>query len=164
MLTVLGPSDSGRSHCDRINRRGFLKIGGMAMGGLSLSQLLAADAKAGSGRSHKAVINVYLPGGPSHLDLFDLKPNSPAEIRGEFSPIRTNVPGMEISQVFPQLATVADKFAIIRSIVGSEGRHDGYQCMTGRTHKETPPAGGWPMLGSWVSKIRGAVNDAIPEL
>ena len=69
---------------------------------------------------------------------------------------------MEISQVFPQLATVADKFAIIRSVVGSEGRHDGYQCMTGRTHKDPPPAGGWPMLGSWVSKIHGAVNDAIP--
>jgi hypothetical protein len=134
----------------------------MAAGGLSLSQLLAVDAQAGVGRSHKAVINVYLPGGPSHLDLFDLKPNAPAEIRGEFSPIRTNVSGMEISQVFPQLATVADKFAIIRSIVGSEGRHDGYQCMTGRTHKDPPPAGGWPMLGSWVSKIHGAVNDAIP--
>ena len=75
MLTVLGPPDSGRSHCDRISRRGFLKIDrGMAAGGLSLSQLLAVDAQAGVGRSHKAVINVYLPGGPSHLDLFDLKP------------------------------------------------------------------------------------------
>ena len=126
MLTVFGPSDSGRSHCDGISRRGFLKIGGMAAGGLSLPQLLAADAKAAKGRSHKAVINVYLPGGPSHLDLFDLKPDAPAEIRGEFSPIRTNVDGMQISEVFPQLATVADKFAIIRSVVGSEGRHDGF--------------------------------------
>ena len=120
------------------------------------------ESSAGTGNSHKAIINVYLPGGPSHIDLFDLKPDAPVEVRGEFSPIRTNVPGMEISEVFPKLAQVADKFSIIRSVVGSEGHHDGYQCMTGRTHKDTPPAGGWPMLGSCVSQIQGRVNNSIP--
>jgi len=162
MLNILGRSDTQKNHCDGLTRRGFLKVGGMAAGGLSLSQLLQLEARAGTGSSHKAVINVYLPGGPSHLDLFDLKPNAPAEVRGEFSPIRTNVPGMEISEVFPLLAKRADQFSIIRSIVGSEGRHDGYQCMTGRTHRENPPAGGWPMFGSWVSKVQGAVNQAVP--
>ena len=162
MLNILGRFDRRRSHCDGISRRGFLKVGGMAAGGLSLPQLLQTEAQAGSGSSHKAVINVYLPGGPSHLDLFDLKPDAPAEIRGEFSPIRTNVPGVEISEMFPLLAKRADQFAIIRSVVGSEGHHDGFQCMTGRTHRDNPPAGGWPMLGSWVSKVQGAVNDSVP--
>ena len=143
-------------------RRDFLKIGGMAAGGLSLSQLLQVEAAAGTGRSHKSVINIYLPGGPSHIDLFDLKPNAPGEIRGEFSPIRTNVSGIEISELFPRLSQHADKFALIRSLVGSEGRHDCYQCMTGRTHKQDPPAGGWPMWGSWVSGLLGPVNSAMP--
>lgn len=162
MLTIFGKGDRTPEHCDGVSRRNFLKVGGMAAGGLSLSQLLAMEAAAGTGSSHKAVINVFLPGGPSHIDLFDLKPDAPSEIRGEFSPIRTNVPGMEISEVFPTLAQHADKFAIIRSIVGSEGRHDGYQCMTGRTHRESPPTGGWPMFGSTVSKLQGAQNPAVP--
>ena len=162
MLNILGHRDRLSNHCDGLSRRNFLKVGGMAAGGLSLSQLLAIEATAGTGSSHKAIINVYLPGGPSHIDLFDLKPNAPVEIRGEFNPIKTNVPGMEISEVFPKLAKIADKFSIIRSVVGSEGHHDGYQCMTGRTKKDNPPAGGWPMLGSCVSKLQGQVNDAIP--
>ena len=100
MLTILGQSDQVPNHCDGISRRSFLKIGGMAAGGLSMSQLLALEARAGTGASHKAIINVFLPGGPSHLDLFDLKPDAPSEIRGEFSPINTNVPGIQISEVF----------------------------------------------------------------
>ncbi|MCA9263939.1 MAG: DUF1501 domain-containing protein [Planctomycetales bacterium] len=161
MFTIVG-KELADSTCTGLSRRDFLKVGGMAAGGLSLTQLLSLEADAGVGNSHKSIINVYLPGGPSHLDLFDLKPEAPAEIRGEFSPIRTNVPGMEISEVFPRLAQMADKFAIVRSLVGSDGLHDCYQCMTGRTRKERAPAGGWPMLGSWVSKVHGPVNDAIP--
>lgn len=162
MLTILGRHDRHIPHCDGLSRRSFLKVGGMAAGGLSLPQLLAAEARTGSGPSHKAIINVFLPGGPSHLDLFDLKPDAPAEIRGEFSPIRTNVPGIEICELFPRMAKMMDKFAIIRSLVGSEGAHDCYQCMTGRTRRETAPAGGWPMMGSWVSKVLGPADEAIP--
>ncbi len=136
----------------------------MAAGGLSLAQLLEMEARAGVKRNHKAIINIYLPGGPSHLDMFDLKPDAPSEIRGEFRPIKTNVKGMEICELFPKLAKMGDKFSIIRSIVGSEGRHDGYQCMTGRTVREkgTAPPGGWPSAGAWVSKIQGPVNQAVP--
>lgn len=162
MLTIYGNKDRSTSHCDGLNRRNFIKIGGMAAGGLSLSQLLAAEAQAGTGNSHKAIINVFLPGGPSHIDLFDLKPDAPAEVRGEFSPIRTNVPGMEISEVFPLLAQQADKFTIIRSIADADGRHDGYQCMTGHKRNSVSPAGGWPMLGSTISKLQGNANPAIP--
>ena len=162
MLTIFGKSDRRSKQCDGTSRRDFLKIGGMAAGGLSLPQLLAMEAQAGTGSSHKAIINVFLPGGPSHIDFFDLKPDAPSEVRGEFSPIRTNVPGIEIGELFPRMATMMDKFAIIRSIADSEGHHDGYQCMTGRKHKEQPPAGGWPMMGSMVSKVCGPVNNSVP--
>lgn len=156
MLDLLGSFDRRATHCDRISRRGFLKIGGLAAGGLSLAQLLSLDAQAKVGRSHKAIINIYLPGGPSHLDMFDLKPDAPSEIRGEFRPISTNVPGMEICELFPRLAKLADKFALIRSLADSDGAHDCYQCMTGRKRGGSPPPGGWPMLGAWVSKLQGA--------
>ncbi len=162
MLTIFGRKDRASNHCDGVSRRNFLKIGGMAAGGLSLPQLLAAEAAAGTGSSHKSIINVFLPGGPSHIDLFDPKPDAPSEIRGEFSPIKTNVPGMEISEVFPMLAQNADKFAIIRSISDADGRHDGYQCMTGRRRNAQSPAGGWPMLGSTISRLQGNTDPGIP--
>lgn len=133
----------------------------MAAGGLSLPQLLALEEQAGTGSSHKAIINIYLPGGPSHLDMFDLKPDAPAEIRGEFRPIGTNVPGMQICELFPRLAKIADKFALIRSISDSDGDHSCYQCMTGRSKRDQPPAGGWPQMGAWVSQLQGA-NPGIP--
>ncbi len=158
MLNLFGQRIAGNAHCDGLARREFLKIGGMAAGGLSLAQLLKLEALAGTGKSHKAVINIYLPGGPSHIDMFDLKPNAPREIRGEFRPIGTNIPGMEICELFPRLAKQADQFALIRSLADSDGAHDCFQCMTGRTQKEkrTAPAGGWPSFGACVSKALGS--------
>lgn len=129
----------------------------MAAGGLSLPQLLNAEANQGVGSSHKAIINIFLPGGPPHLDMFDMKPEAPREIRGEFQPIKSNVPGMEFCELFPNLAKNADKFAIIRSIADSEGRHDPHQCMTGRRKADpAAPPGGWPNAGAWVSKLEGS--------
>jgi hypothetical protein len=164
MLTLLGRRRSGRrgQFCDRLSRRSFLTIGGMAMGGLTLSQALRGEARSHSGRSHKAIINIYLPGGPSHLDLWDLKPNAPAEIRGEFRPIKTNVPGIEICELFPKIAQMMDKFIPIRSICDADGRHDGYQCMTGRKVGDRAPRGGWPSAGAWVSSQQGQVRQAVP--
>lgn len=161
MLTILGQTDLEGNHCDGISRRHFLKIGGMAAGGLSLAQLLSLQTQAGTARSNKAIINIYLPGGPPHLDMFDLKPEAPSEYRGEFKPIKTNVPGIEICEHFPQLAKMMDKFAIIRSIADSDGDHDCHQCMTGRKKKDRAPQGGWPMFGAWVSKLQGA-NSGVP--
>src|SRR6185369_621388 len=163
MLTIFGQRHSGRQgFCDGVSRRDFLTIGGMALGGIALPQVLRAEDEANTGHTHKAIINVYLPGGPSHIDLWDLKPDAPKEIRGEFSPIRTNVPGIEICELFPKMAQMMDKFIPIRTIADADGAHDAYQCMTGRKKNSRQPPGGWPNAGAYVSKLQGAVNDATP--
>lgn len=158
MLKILG--DRYRL-CDRLSRRAFLQIGGLAMGGLSLPQILHAQEQSGERRAHKAVIMIFLSGGPPHQDLIDLKMDAPAEIRGEFKPIATNVPGIQICEHLPRLAASMDKWVAIRSLVGSEGRHDAFQCMTGWTHQRQP-AGGYPSLGSVVSKLQGPVRPSVP--
>ena len=89
------------------------------MGGLALPQLLKAESKSGIGASHKSIIMIYLPGGPPHQDMFDLKTEAPAEIRGEFRPINTNVTGIQICEYLPLLAKITDKLTIIRSVVGA---------------------------------------------
>jgi len=159
MLTI----ESGKQHrfCDGISRRNFLQIGSLAMGGLSLPQVLRAQDLSGKRDSHKAVIMIFLSGGPPHQDWFDLKPEAPAEIRGPRVPIATNVPGLEVCELMPQLANMADKFSFIRSIVGAEGRHASFQCMTGRKTSRQPQ-GGWPSLGATVSKLQGGSDPAVP--
>jgi hypothetical protein len=151
MLTILGRR---QRFCDSASRRDFLKIGGLALGGWSLPQILRAEEAAGVTRSQKAVIMIFLSGGPPHQDMVDLKPDAPAEIRGEFRPIRTNVPGIDICEHLPRLAGMMHGVAVIRSMVGSEGRHAAFQCMTGHAFNRQP-AGGWPSLGSVVSRLEG---------
>ena len=158
MLTIYG---SKQRFCDGISRRNFLKIGALGLGGLSLPQLLQAEAKSGVRRSHKAVIMIFLPGGPSHQDIFDLKMDAPAEIRGEFKPIPTSVPGIQICEHLPLLAKMMDKLVLIRSLVGAEDRHDAVTCLTGR-HPRRAPLGGWPCLGSVLSKLYGPVDHSVP--
>src|SRR6187402_679568 len=97
MLTIWG--DNHR-FCDGLSRRSFLKIGAFGAG-LTLADLLRLRAQGGTPSSAKTAIMIYLPGGPSHLDMYDLKPEAPAEIRGEFKPIQTNVPGVQICEHFP---------------------------------------------------------------
>ncbi|MFT5465336.1 MAG: hypothetical protein ACI8UO_000430 [Verrucomicrobiales bacterium] len=162
MLTI-NSQNSGR-FCDGHSRRNFLKIGGLsglAAGGISLPQLLAAENETTGKLGHKAIINIFLPGGPPHQDMFDLKPDAPTDIRGEFQPISTNVDGIQICEEFPRMAKMMDKFTVIRSMVGSTGRHDADQCMTGRPFNQQPP-GGWPSMGSVVSELAGAANPATP--
>jgi hypothetical protein len=161
MLTIFGKPSRNGGFCDGVTRRDFLTIGGSIFGGLTLPHLLRAQAETKSGNSHKAIINVYLPGGPPHIDMWDPKPDAPREIRGEFNPIQTNVPGIQICEHFPRMASMMDKFAIIRTIADSDGRHDCYQCMTGRKRTEQT-VNYWPMMGSWVSRLQGNANPAIP--
>ncbi len=132
------------------------------MGGMTLPQVLQAEQKQGLGRSHKAVIMIFLPGGPPHQDMWDLKPEAPSEIRGEFRPIGTNVDGIQVSETFPRMARMMDKFTIIRSIVGATGNHYAYQCLTGRnTHANQPP-GEWPSMGSVLSSLHGSARAGVP--
>ena len=158
MLTIQGPLQGG--YCDRISRRSFLSVGGMALGGLSLPQVLRAQAQNGV-KNHKSVIMVFLSGGAPHQDMVDLKPNAPIEYRGEFNPISTNVPGIQICELLPKMAQMMDRMAIIRSLVGSAGRHEAFQCLTGRV-RNRQPTGGWPSMGSVVSKIQGPVRLGTP--
>src|SRR5262245_51876951 len=110
--------------CDGLQRRHFLKAGAWGMG-LSLSGYLrlAAAGELAPAKA-KSAIFINLPGGPSHMDTFDLKPNAAAEYRGQFNPIKTNAPGVEISEHLPKLAQCADKFAILRGVTHTLGAHE----------------------------------------
>src|SRR6185436_12176998 len=124
-------------YCDGVSRRSFLQIGVAGMAAAGLPQILAAkDASAELGHAQKdtAVILLWLDGGPSHMDLYDLKPEAPAEYRGLWSPIKTNVPGMEITELFPLQAKIADKFSVVRSLHHDTGDHftGGHWMLTGR--------------------------------
>jgi Protein of unknown function (DUF1501) len=159
MLTIFGKANR---HCDGINRRQFLTAGAMGLGGLTLAGLLRAEAAAGIQSSDKAVINIHLDGGPPHMDMIDLKPEAPVEIRGEFRPIATRVPGVQIGELMPRVAGIADKFAFIRSLVGSAGAHDAFQCQSGFAAADLRSLGGRPALGSVIAKLRGSTDDPAP--
>lgn len=162
MLRIDIPQGSNRRLCNGVDRREFLRIGGLALGGLSLRDLLAAEAAAGTKSSHKSVIMVYLVGGPPHQDLWDMKPDAPVEVAGPMRPTATNVPGIELCDLLPQLAQRADRLAIVRSIVDSQADHDAHQCYTGRRPGRGAPAGGWPQFGSSVAKVLGPTEPSIP--
>ena len=153
---------SKQEYCDGVSRRSFLKVGAMGLGGLSLAGLLRAEAAAGVGSSNKAIINIHLGGGPSHQDMFDLKPDAPREFRGEFSPIKTNVPGIEICEHMPLLAQMADKYAIIRSLVGMFDDHSNFHTQTGFTRNDLRNVGGRPSIGSVVSRLLGPTGSGAP--
>ena len=159
MLPVFGPSVR---LCQGKTRREAMRIGALGLGGLTLPNLLRAEQAAGVGSNEKSVIMIYLVGAPPHQDMYDLKMDAPSEIRGEFQPIPTNVPGIEICEHLPGLAKVMDKCVPLRSVYGSpSGAHDSFICYTGRTTQKQP-AGGWPAIGSVVSKIQGPVNPSVP--
>lgn len=171
MFTLRG---TPRTYCDGHSRRDFLKIGALttgslAFGGLSLADIYRAEAATSAaggsteGGSKKSIINIYLGGGPSHLDMFDLKPQAPPEIRGEFVPTTTNVPGVEINSLFDRLSKHADKFTIIRSLTGIRDEHAPNQPETGFGEDNMKSAGGRPSFGSVISKLHGTTNGSVPR-
>ena len=166
MLTIFGsPSKASHSgYCDGISRRGFLKIGALGFAGLGINQadLLRADAANGQNTNHKSVINIFLGGGPPHQDMWEIKTEAPKGIRGPFQPIATNVPGIQIGECFPKIAQVMDKSVVMRAVVGCEGRHNSFQCMTGFRHAELRSMGGHPALGSVLHKLYGSVDKSVP--
>lgn len=145
-----------------LSRRSFLQIGSLGLGGLTLPNLLRAEQAAGTRSSPKSVILIYLVGGPPHQDMFDLKPDAPSEIAGPWRPVSTNVPGIQICEAFPRLATMMDKFIVVRSLVGNQDDHDAGQVYTGRHPRRGVPNGGWPQFGSIVSKLQGPLDRATP--
>jgi hypothetical protein len=159
MFTIFGRP---YRHCDGITRRQFVTAGALACGGLTLADLLRAEAAAGIKSSTKAVINIHLDGGPPHQDMIDLKPSAPVEIRGEFKPIATKVPGVQICELMPRIAGIADQFVFVRSLVGSAGAHDAFQCQSGFPASDLQTIGGRPALGSVVAKLRGSPADVVP--
>ncbi|MFT5524615.1 MAG: hypothetical protein ACI9HK_002572 [Pirellulaceae bacterium] len=160
MLTI---SDSV-SRSRRLGRRGFLQAGALAVGGLTLPNLLQLRAEgANRSRPQKSVIMVYLHGGPPQMDMFDMKPNAPVEIRGEFDPIRTNVPGLEICELMPKLATIADKYAVIRNMTFKEYvlGHNPPLVYTGYFTSTEKPSHR-PTFGSVFSHFRGQSIHGLP--
>ena len=134
------------------------------MGGLCLPELLQADATAATTaprQSHKSVIMVYLSGGLAHQDTFDLKPLAPDGVRGEFKPIATRLPGVQISELLPRTAAALDKIAVIRSLVGLRDEHSSFQNLTGFTMNQSQREGK-PSFGSVIAKMQGAVDPVIP--
>jgi hypothetical protein len=146
----------------RLARREFLAAGALSAGSVTIANLLRLEAAAGVRSSHKAVVNLHLDGGPPHLDMIDLKPHAPVEIRGEFSPIGTSIPGFHICEHLPKLASIADRFVFLRSLVGSVGVHDAFQCQSGFSENELKSMGGRPALGCVVANFSTSTQDSAP--
>jgi len=151
------------------SRRTFLKVGSLALGGLTLPWMLRQRAMAGqfassSGLPRKSVILIWQAGGPSHLDMYDLKPGAPAEIRGEFKPIPTNVAGIQIGEHLPKQARIMDKLAILRSAYHTNAGHGmGSQWMlTGYQPTIEVNDNIYPSCGSVVAKMRGPNDPGLP--
>lgn len=155
-------------YCDGLNRRSFLQIGVAGMGMAGLGDVLRAkeaSAAAGTARKDTSVILLWLDGGPSHMDLYDLKPEAPAEYRGIWHPIDTNVPGMQIGELLPLQAKIADRFSIVRSLHHDTGDHftGGHWMLTGRGGVSgAATAGKSPFFGSIATKVLGARQVGMP--
>src|SRR5687768_9885901 len=164
VLTIWGANQKG--FCDAVTRRNFLRIGALGVGGLTLTELLrrrsdgASLAAAQGSARPKAVIMVVLPGGPSHIDMYDLKPEAPEEYRGEFRPIRSKVPGFDLCELMPRQAQNADKLALVRSFQVAKdlqhALHEVYTGFEGEANQGFPGGRALrPAFGSVVSRLRG---------
>jgi hypothetical protein len=152
-----------------LSRRSFLEVGGFGMAGIGLADLLRLRAEAAptlASPPDTSVILVWLPGGAPQMETYDMKPDAPAEYRGDFKPIHTNVPGIDVCELLPLHAKIADRFTLIRSIHHDFEQHDGghKRVLTGRIPKS--PRGfvnDAPMAGSIVAKCRENVNRGVPN-
>lgn len=162
--------DAGNTgkYCHGLSRRSFVQLGVAGMASVALPGVLRAkeeSAQRGVPAKNTSVILLWLDGGPSHMDLYDLKPNAPSEYRGIWMPIRTNVPGIEIGELFPKQAKCADKFSIVRSLHHDTGDHftGGHYMLTSRGGANGLEATSkYPGIGSIVSKVCGPRRDGLP--
>src|SRR3989442_4980960 len=165
MLTIHEPSPVANRA--GITRRSFLRVGALTLSGLTLGGVLRlrAESPATGKARQKSVIMIHLSGGPSHLDMYDMKPKAPSEYRGEFRPIKTNVPGMHICELMPRQAKIADRFAILRGVQLAH-LHTANEFYSGYPWQEFPRVSRpgeaqRPALGSVMSRLR-AGESAIP--
>ncbi len=158
--------------CDGVSRRDLLKVGSLAFGGLTLDGLLRGSAlradeagvKSSVPNKNLSVILVWQGGGPSHLDMWDLKPQAPAEFRGTFNPIASNVPGYRVSEHMPRLAQACDKLCIVRSVTHPDAGHESasHMLLTGYKPTNDIPAQEAPSYGSIVARERGPKIGGFP--
>jgi hypothetical protein len=158
MLTLR--SGNPQSFCDRISRRSFLRAGALGIGALSLPRLLelrARGAEASQSRN-KSVIMICLGGGPSQIDMYDMKPDAPSDYRGEFRPIKTNVPGFGLCELMPRQAKLADKFSVVRNVQWVEPDHQRAEVFTGYPKNQPRPS-----FGSIVSRLYRGRDLKLPK-
>ena len=158
MLTLSTSNRNALTYQKGMSRRDVLRVGALSFAGLSLADVTRLQAASQSGSRQKSAIMIYLSGGPSHLDMYDMKPDLAAEYRGEFQPIDTNVPGMQICELMPQQAKIADKFTVIRGVEFVH-LHSGHEFYSGYGWQETPKvvrprSKQRPALGSVLSRLR----------
>ncbi|MBY0458681.1 MAG: DUF1501 domain-containing protein, partial [Gemmataceae bacterium] len=158
MLTFWG---ARQRYCDNISRRNFLQIGAFGAG-LTLADMLRVKAAQDPAKTtpQKSAIMIYLPGGPSHMDMYDLKPDAPMEFKGEFNPIKTNVSGVQICEHMPLQARMWDKLAVVRSLI-SVDEHSDSLVSTGYS-EQTNRVASHPSFGSVMSKLRGGSSNGVP--
>jgi hypothetical protein len=160
MIRLLGP---GARLCDGWNRREILRVGGLGLlGGLDLAGLARGAGAAGATGKAKSCIVLFLMGGPPQHSMWDPKPDAPAEVRGEFGPIATNVPGISVSSLLPGMAKVADKLCLLRAVSTGDNAHSssGYYMLTGRPHSpmnlenaNPGPPNDSPVLGALLGRV-----------
>ncbi|MFO0821067.1 MAG: DUF1501 domain-containing protein [Pirellulales bacterium] len=161
MLDLIG---RGYRTCDGVTRRSFLRVGGLGVGGVALPELLRLRAEGAVPNQRKAVILIWQAGGPSHLDMYDLKPDAPAEFRGEFRPIATNVPGIDVGEHLPLQSRIMDKMSIVRSGCHTNAGHGmGSQWMlTGWQPTIEVNDNIFPCMGSVVARMKGPNEPGLP--
>lgn len=155
-------------YCDGFSRRSFLQVGLAGMASVGLPQILRAkeeSAALGTPRKDTSVIMIWLDGGPGHMDMYDMKPEAPAEYRGLWNPIRTNVEGFDITELYPLQAKIADKFSIVRSLYHNQGDHftGGHYMLTGRggaSGAEASPK--YPFVGAIATSVTGPRKPGMP--
>lgn len=156
--------DSRNALCDGLHRRALLQMGAAGFLSLNLADFLRADARSTLDPAYRqrSIINIWLAGGASHLDTFDMKPEAPAEFRGEFESIATRIPGVRICEHLPRIAERLDRMTLIRSLTGMVDSHDGAMNATGWPPGNMKNVGGRPNIGSVVSKLQGPTNGNVP--
>jgi len=157
---------STRQYCDGLSRRSFLALGVSGMASVGLPQILRAREQSGASTRDTSVILIWLDGGPSHMDLYDMKPDAPAEYRGIWRPMRTRVPGFDITEMFPRQARVTDLFSMVRSLHHDTGDHfaGGHRMLTTKDMGVSGAnnASRFPGIGAIVNRELGPRRRGVP--